>query len=170
MRKNLRDELRRLVGLIPKTDPTTIEYHTLLTSFEALYNLAGPLEEILDELDKEDLADNIVDIKVIPGGVPCSEDCATCDACENAPISSSTSTESVTAGEDPQENVDEVAESESEKVDETYDLVTVRQALIAARKDGVDIKAILKSVGATNLTDLAPEMFGAVMAKLKELT
>jgi len=162
MRKSMRDELRRLIGLIPETDPTSIEYHTLLASFEGLYNLAGPLEEILDELDKEDLADNIVDIKVIPGGVPCGEDCATCDACENAQISSSNSTESVTAGEDKQEPA---AEPE-----ETYDPVTVRKALLDARKEGVDIKAIFRVIGATNFSDLPPEKYGTVMAMLKELT
>lgn len=170
MRKSLRDELRRLVGLIPKTDPTSIEYHTLLASFEGLYNLVGPLEEILDELDKEDLADNIVDIKVIPGGVPCGEDCATCDACENAQISSSSCTESVTAGEDKQETVEEAAESGSEKVDETYDPVTVRRALLEAKRQGVDPKVIFQAVGATNFSDLPPEKYGAVMAKIKELT
>ena len=162
MRKSLRDELRRLVGLIPETDPTTIEYHTLLASFEGLYNLAGPLEEILDELDRWDQAESIIDIKVIPGGVPCGEDCATCDDC----ISSSNSTESVTAGEDPQENVDEPAA----EPDETYDPVTVRKALLEAKRQGVDPKIIFQAVGATNFSDLPPEKYGAVMAKIKELT
>ena len=188
MNEFITQELRRIINRIPTVDPTTSDYHMLMASLEGFYNTADMLEEIFDALDEEseDSPDEgrIIKVEFRPPVVPCSEDCATCDRCggeEKAPDSSSNSTDSVTAGENPQENVEAEADPPSEKVDETsdesgaepeetYDLITVRKALIDARKGGVDIKVILKSVGATNLTDLAPEKYGAVMAKLKELT
>lgn len=180
----IRDEYRRIINLIPQTDPATPNYHCLLQSLECFAGISDVVEELLYMLDdadgkivKVDFHPPVVDLT---GG--CGEDCATCDNC------SSNCTEDATAGEDADEA--EVSEPASAEVEEapappekedsssdeddaeavTYDLVTVRKALIDARKGGADIKAILKSVGASNLTDLPPDKYGAVMAKLKELT
>ena len=204
MKEFIREEYRRIIDLIPQTDPATPNYHCLLQSLEFFAGISDVVEELLYMLDdadgkivKVDFHPPVVDLT---GG--CGEDCATCDNCSSNCTESATagedcatcdncssnSTESVTAGE----NADEAEASEpasaeveeapgpSEKEDSssdegdaeavTYDLVTVRKALIDARKGGADIKAILKSVGASNLTDLPPDKYGAVMAKLKELS
>ena len=164
-------ELDRIIDQIPKTDPSTVEYHTLLASMELIAQLEETFDAVLSVLGRgEDDEGKIINVEFRPPvvgldeGHTCDEDCATCDIC------SSNSTESVTAGENPPEKVDSSAETPSENVEEHYDLVTVRKALVDARKAGIDVGKILRSCGASNLTDLAEDQFAAVMAKLKEIT
>ena len=164
MTQYVQSELKRILDRIPEVDPATPDYQYALSSLELFAGIADTIEAVQAAVADE--PDNIINIEFRPEGVSCDEDCATCDACENAQISSSSCTESVTAGEDKQETVEEPAA----EPEESYDPVTVRRALLEAKRQGVDPKTIFQAVGATNFSDLPPEKYGAVMAMLKELT
>ena len=182
MNEFITSELRRIINRIPTVDPTSSDYHMLMASLEGFYNTAEMLEEILELLDEEPGSPDerrIISVEFRPPVLPCSEDCATCDRCgneEKAPISSSKSTEDVTAGENPQENVEAEADPPSEKADKTsdepaktYGKAEVRKALVTAKQHGVDPLPILRSAGATSFGDLDPSKYGDVMAKLEEI-
>lgn len=169
MNDYITQELSRIVNRIPHVDPASSDYHMLLASLEGFYNLAEVLEEILSVVDVDPDEGKVIQVEFRPPVVPCSEACATCDRCSNeeeAPISSSNSTESVTAGENTTETVDKAAESPSEKVEKSYDPAEVRKALYAAKQRGVDLLQFFRSFGATNFSNLPPEKYGEVMDKL----
>lgn len=170
MNEMILSEFSRIIKLIPETDPRSCDYHVLMQSLECFSAMAEDIESLLDMLgENEPEEGKIISVTFRPPQpATCGEDCATCDCCgEEPPISSSNSTESVTAGENQAEKPDSPADETAAET--TYDLPTVRAALIEARKRGVDLKPIFKSVGASNLTDLPEEKYGAVMAKLKEV-
>lgn len=171
MNDYITQELSRIVNRIPHVDPASSDYHMLLASLEGFYNLAEVLEEILSVVDVDPDEGKIIQVEFRPSVVPCSEDCATCDRCsgeEEAPILSSNSTDSVTAGENTTETVEEAAESPSEKVEKRYDPADVRRALLAAKRRGVDLTQVFHSVGASNFSNLPPEKYAEVMAQLGE--
>lgn len=60
------------------------------------------------------------------------------------------------------------AEEEAPQTVVEFSLIQVRAALRDAKKRGVDIAAVIKSFGASNLTDLPAEKYGELMKKLEE--
>lgn len=60
------------------------------------------------------------------------------------------------------------AEEEAPQTVVEFSLIQVRAALREAKKRGVDIAGVIKSFGASNLTDLPAEKYGELMKKLEE--
>lgn len=145
------NEMRRIISMIPETDPTTTEYHILLQSLECFAGIADSIEEIMAEIDYEPpAAEDVTKVTLHP-------------ALEKAL--------SEKAGKTPDEPEQQVIPEpeEVQPVEEiTYDLITVRQAMRDAKKRGVDIVALIKDLGATNLTDLPAEKYGELMKRLEE--
>ena len=166
MREEIRSEFRRMLDLLPEVDPTTEEYHTLLNSMEHLGMVQEFLEGVIEELD----GGQIIKVEYIPVSEQvCNGDCAGCDDCKSGAEEALEVTG--VEPEEPEQQTEEVAEEAqvSEEPAKTYDMVDVRKALIDARNRGVDIKAVLKTYAATNMTNLKPEFYAEVMAKLEEL-
>lgn len=146
-------ELRRIVDLIPQTNPASCDYHILLQSLECFAAMAETVENVLDLV--EDLDDNegkIISVRFVPPPVE--------EMAEPEPT-----TEPETQDPEPTPFA-EAAQISEEEPAKTYDMAEVRQALLAARKNGVDPKTILKKVGASNMSDLPPEKYAEVMALL----
>lgn len=143
----VQNELARIIGKIPETDPTTAEYHILLQSLECFAGIADSIEEVMAQLpDDEPEEGKIIKVEFRPPAVEVEPEA--------------------------EQDTDEPSESEvsTQPVMEetTYDLVTVRAALREAKKRGVDIKEVVQSFGATNLTDLPADKYGELMKKLEE--
>jgi len=60
------------------------------------------------------------------------------------------------------------AEEETPQTVVEFSLIQVRAALREAKKRGVDIAEVIKSFGASNLTDLPAEKYSELMKKLEE--
>lgn len=142
-------EFRRLISMIPTVDPTTTEYHILLQSLECFAGIADSIEELMAEIgDVEPVEGQIIHVEFRP-----------------ELLKQQMQEEQVQEAEVKEvETQTQEAEPEQET---TYDLVTVRQAMRDAKKRGVDIVALIKDLGATNLTDLPAEKYGELMKKLE---
>ena len=142
------NEFSRILAVITETDPTTTEYHIALQSLECFAGIADSIEEIMEQITQEtgeepDLEGKIIKIEFKP------------EALKQAQEELAEKTEPVPApAADPEPT-------------ETYDIVTVRAAMREAKKRGVDIVEIVKSFGATNLTDLDPSKYDELMKKLE---
>ena len=145
------NEFSRILAVITETDPTTTEYHIALQSLECFAGIADSIEEIMGQIFQEtgeepDLEGKIVKIEFNP----------------EAPKQQAQEELAEKTEPDPEPAADPEPEPEI-----TYDLVTVRQAMRDAKKRGVDIVEIVKSFGATNLTDLDPSKYDELMKKLE---
>lgn len=143
------NEFSRILAVITETDPTTTEYHIALQSLECFAGIADSIEEIIEQIAQEtgeepDLEGKIIKIEFSP------------EALKQAQEETAEETES-----DPEPAADP-------EPTETYDIVTVRAAMRDAKKRGVDIVEIVKSFGASNLTDLDPSKYAELMKKLEE--
>lgn len=143
-------ELRRVIGLLPDTDPRTPAYHDLLRSMEMLALSAEAIEAIMLEVDM--VEQGIVKVEFAPFG---KND----DGRET---------------QDPTPEPDNVVPFQpveekpvEEKPAEELDLVTVRKAMKEAKHRGVDIVAAVQELGGRNLTDLSPDQWPALMKKLE---
>lgn len=144
-------EFSRILTVIAETDPTTTEYHIALQSLECFAGIADSIEEIMEQITQEtgeepDLEGKIVKIEFNPEALK-----------QQAQEALAEKTEPV-----PEPAADPEPEPET-----TYDIVTVRAAMRDAKKRGVDIVEIVKSFGATNLTDLDPSKYAELMKKLE---
>ena len=142
------NEFSRILAVITETDPTTTEYHIALQSLECFAGIADSIEEIMEQITQEtgeepDLEGKIIKIEFKP------------EALKQAREELAEETEP-----DPEPSADP-------EPTETYDIVTVRAAMREAKKRGVDIVEIVKSFGATNLTDLDPSKYAELMKKLE---
>ena len=145
------NEFFRILAVITETDPTTQEYHIALQSLECFVGIADSIEEIMEQIaqgrgEESDLEGKIVKIEVDPKALK--------QQVQEEPAEEP----------DPEPAAEPAAELEPA---ETYDLVTVRAAMREAKKRGVDIKELIQSFGATNLTDLPAEKYGELMKKLE---
>lgn len=151
-------ELRRIIGMIPTVDPTTTEYHILLQSLECFAGIADSVEEIMAEIGEvEPVEGQIIRVEFRPELLK-QQMQEEAEAEEE-----SFSTDGEAGAQTPETPVVDQPVEET-----TYDLVTVRQAMRDAKKRGVDIVALIKDLGATNLTDLPAEKYGELMKKLEE--
>lgn len=138
-------ELNRLIQLLPITDPTSEEYSRLLYNVEKLACCVETIDTVLEELMPA--PDNIV------------------------AITSAATPDEEGAAEDTRPGAGEAEEEASAEVVElpsvTYTLAQVRAALIVAKKQGVDIKALINGCGAANLSDLPAEKYAELMKRLE---
>ena len=157
------NELTRIINKIPETDPTTPEYHYLLQSLEIFANISESVEQLMDTIysySNEPPEDGkIVKVEFRPSP-ELMQQVADMTQAEDEP------------SDEPEESFltsgPTGAPAPETEVADVVDLVTVRAALRDAKKRGVDIKELIQSFGATNLTDLPAEKYGELMKKLEE--
>lgn len=154
------NELTRIINKIPETDPTTPEYHYLLQSLEIFANISESVEQLMDTIysyqDEPPEDGKIVKVEFRPSP-ELMQQVADMAQAEDEPSDEPFLTSGPTGAPAPETEVADVV-----------DLVTVRAALRDAKKRGVDIKELIQSFGATNLTDLPAERYGELMKKLEE--
>lgn len=151
-------ELNRMLLRQKELDPSTPEYSTLLRNIELLAGTADLYIDIMDYLAQAGMQceeDRITQVTVAPFVAQAIQERAEEETKTEAP-----------------ENVVEfppVDEPpfETDAAPESYTLVDVRAALRDAKLRGVNIKELVQSFGATNLTDLDPAKYGELMKKLE---
>lgn len=137
-------ECLRLIDKLTETDPTTEAYHILLSSIERFDSIGNTVDEIAqlrEQAPQELVIKGSLD-KVIP----------------------------FNATDFPAEVKDDLVKDVpppvEEEEEETYTSSQVRKALVDARKDGVDVKALLAEFGADNFSAVPAGKYGAIMRKL----
>lgn len=151
------NELTRIINKIPETDPTTTEYHILLQSLECFAGIADSIEEVMAQLPDDEPEDGkIVKVEFRPSP-ELMQQVADMAQAGNEPSDEPFPAPGPTGAPAPETEVADVV-----------DLVTVRAALRDAKKRGVDIKELIQSFGATNLTDLPAGKYGELMKKLED--
>lgn len=146
------DELVRMLDRQKELDPATRDYEQLVTNLETLIfhadmyldvfeylGAAGRLPTPFDEPE-------ITQVTIHPELVKAMQE---------------------KEEEDTRPSPGEAEEEASQTVVE-FSLIQVRAALRDAKKRGVDIAGVIKSFGASNLTDLPAEKYGELMKKLEE--
>lgn len=158
MTEFMRDELNRLVQKIPVTDPCSSEYHVLLRSIEYLDSMGSTIEEILAQVFEDQVTDDLAAEKldVKEGAERVKEISAIKARAEGKVVP-------FTAPDFPEATEDKPAEQE----EKTYDPSEVRKALVAAKKNGVDVKAILAKVGVDNFQAVPAAKYGIIMKELE---
>lgn len=158
MKDYLVKESKRILDRLTTADPASSEYLVCLQSLECFAGMADVIDDVLSVMEEA----NIIKVEFRPA-VECNEDCATCDKCKDGEPE-----EKAVVEKEPEpvkvEPEPEPVEAEPARI--SYDLVTVRKALIEKRKQGLDTKQFLKQFGASNLTDLPAEKYADVMAAL----
>jgi len=157
------NELTRIINKIPETDPTTSAYHALLHSLECFANISESLESLMGDIyayyDEPSEDGKIIKVEFRPSP-ELMQQVADMTQAEDEP------------SDEPEESFltpgPTGAPAPETEVADVVDLVTVRAALRDAKKRGVDIKELIQSFGATNLTDLPAEKYGELMKKLEE--
>lgn len=167
MTEFMRAELLRLVHKIPETDPCGSEYHTLLRSIEYLDSMGSTIEEILAQVFEDQVADDLAAEKldVKEGAERVKETSAIKTQKAEGKVVPFTAPDFPEATEAEIKSVPESAESPSEA--KTYDPSEVRKALVDAKKNGVDIKAILAKVGVENFQAVPAAKYGIIMKELE---
>ena len=149
-------ELKRIIGLIPQTDPRTREYAQLLESIERFIYFANVVAAAQDlvERDEPKIVDNIVPF--------------------NPPVKEEEKFEEPEPGPEPETEATTITYDLATVAPTiTYDLATVRTSIQDARMSGKIGSAkewLLENFGVSGgLSSLPAAKYGAVMDKLKEL-
>lgn len=145
------DELVRMLDRQKELDPATREYEQLVTNLETLIFHADLYLDVFEYLQAA-------------GRLPSPFDESTVTQVTLHP-------ELVRAMQEAKEEADTrsgpgEAEEEAPQTVVEFSLIQVRAALRDAKKRGVDIAGVIKSFGASNLTDLPAEKYGELMEKL----
>lgn len=151
--EHVANELRRMLSRQKEMAPETVEYAQLMRNMEVLIGTSGMYEDIATVLD---LADHgIRRIEIFPGGKaedePDEPDEPTADPAQLSP------------DEDEPPAGEKDAKAELEK---TYEMADVRAALVAARRKGTNVTALLKEFGVDNFGAFPAGRYGELMEKL----
>ena len=180
-------ELQRIIEAIPKTDPTSTDYHILLQSLECFAGIAELIEEVQDQILSEGKIIS-VEFRAPQGGAhPDVEDKV---KAEDHPLEpgSPFGVEAVkmsdfVARDIPKpEGYDEEFKDEAEwqaeamandqlykeKSAKTYDMTEVRAALVEARKRGINVTALLREYGVENFGAFPAGKYGELMDRLAD--
>lgn len=135
------NELVRMLDRQKELDPATPEYTQLCTNMEIMVRCADMYLDIFEYLGAA-------------GRLP-------------TPFDEPEITQ-VTLHPELVKAMQEKAEEEASQTVVEFSLIRVRAALRDAKKRGVDIAGVIKSFGASNLTDLPVEKYPELMKKLEE--
>lgn len=144
------DELVRMLDRQKELDPATRDYEQLVTNLETLIFHADLYLDVFEYLQAAGRMPTPFDEPEITQVVPHPE-----------------FVKAVQEEADTRPGTGEAEEEASQTVVE-FSLIQVRAALRDAKKRGVDIAGVIKSFGASNLTDLPAEKYGELMKKLEE--
>ena len=160
MTEFLKKEFKRLVDLLPQTDPRGMEYQTLLRSIECLDAIGLSTIDVIVDMDKLEAAAE--KSKVVPFTKAEFPEAVEETVEEKAEAVEETGAEETGANEPKPEP----APVESVVEEKTYTSAEVRKALVEARGKGVDVKAVLAKVGADNFTAVPASKYAALMDAL----
>ena len=151
------NELRRIIGMIPQVDPTTADYHILLQSLECCAGIADSIEEIMEQVGEPDAEDGtIVHVEFRP--VPAAEEPK---KVEVIPL------KEILESDVPEPEAEEPAHEEAEPA-RVGEMAEVRAALVEARKNGVNVSALLREFGVENFGAFPAGKYGELMKRLEE--
>lgn len=148
------DELVRMLDRQKQLDPATPEYMQLCTNMELMVRCADLYLDVFEYLQAA-------------GRMPSPFDESTVTQVTLHPELVRAMQEKAEEEQDTRPGPGEVEEEAPQTVVE-FSLIQVRAALRDAKKRGVDIVELIKSCGASNLTDLPAEKYGELMKKLEE--
>ena len=143
------NEMRRLIEMLPKTDPTNDDYYRILRNLEMFACHSEMIEMILKEAGKLEEESNIISVEFRPPEPEVKEP----DSLD--PLPASESAPSAPVGGESGADID---------------LVAVRYALREAKKKGADIPAVLSEFGADNIKGIKPEQYAALVKRLEEFS
>ena len=147
------NELVRMLDRQKELDPATPEYTQLCTNMEIMVRCADMYLDIFEYLGAA-------------GRLPTPFDEPEITQVTLHPELVRAMQEKSEEEEDTRPSTGEAEEGAPQTVVE-FSLIQVRAALRDAKKRGVDIAAVIKSFGASNLTDLPAEKYPELMKKLE---
>lgn len=143
-------EIRRMLARQKELPVESIEYAQLMANMEVLSRGADLYEDIEGFLSAAD--EGITAIEIVPGGKTEPED-------EDEEATESVA--SVPAEEHTPDPAPDPADS-----GKTYEMTEVRAALVAARKNGVNVTELLHEFGVENFSAFPAGRYGELMDKL----
>lgn len=163
MHKTLHAEFSRLFNLLTETDPRGAGYGTLLLNFERLDSIGPTINEFLCLVPQNYNAPQEM----------CNEDCTDCYNC----ASSEAETEHESKEAEAEDKVVEFptpvpephpTETEVEQTDEKPSLTQaeVRSKLAEARRNGVNVAALIKEFGVDNFSALPATRYSDLLDRL----
>lgn len=152
------NELRRIIAMIPQTDPTTTEYHILLQSLECFAGIMESIEEIMEQVGEPDAEDGaIVKVEFRP----------------EAALAVKPESIFHPEPESPFPEPEDKAEEEKPKAEPTeparvWEMAEVRAALVEARRSkGINITELLKEFGVENFSAFPAGRYDELMKRLE---
>ena len=140
----LKKEFERLFDVLITTDPSTDKYETVLRSFEMLDSIGPTINDFLHMAGHT------------PNG-DCNEDCADCPNCGEQTAEDNV-VEFPTPAPEPHDPVPE------EKP--TLTASEVRARLAEARRNGINVAALIKEFGVDNFTALPATKYADLLSML----
>ena len=179
MTEYLKEELIRLVDLLPQTDPRTQDYHVLLRSIESLDAIGSTVDAVVDLVGCEPPVYREARAIEITGAKKFREEVAEGLAEEKkfseeavakiVELSAATAAKEEVKGTTVAENATTAptTEPEPKKEEAVINPADVRKALVDAKGRGVDVKQILGSMGAENFRELSADRYGELLDLLE---
>ena len=166
-------ECLRLIDKLTETDPTTEAYHILLSSIERFDSIGNTVDEIA-QLREGATEHVVIDVAAIKEKIQKLKEAASTPTSPPEDATDSGFYVATSGAVIPFETTDFPAEVKDDLVkdapppveEETYTSSQVRKALVDARKNGVDVKALLAEFGADNFSAVPAGKYGAIMRKL----
>lgn len=157
------NEMRRLIGMIPETDPTTTDYHILLQSLECFAGISDSIEEIMAEIEYEPpAAEDVTKVTLHPALEKALSEKA--DKTPDEPKK----LEAVSFKEFMEQDIPEPEEAQPEQTEpaRVWEMTEVRAALVEARKKGVNVSALLREFGVENFGAFPAGKYDELMKRL----
>lgn len=154
--KHVADELRRMLAQQVTLDPSTTQYTQLMQNMEILARTSDLYSDIADFFHIAD--QGIVGIEFAPEGV---EEEEVPDNVVSLPVEPYV--------EEPVQFSTAAAQVSSEAPktpDKTYEMAEVRAALVAARRNGLNVTALLKEFGVENFSAFPAGKYGELMRRI----
>lgn len=146
MHEKLKKEFERLFDALITTDPSTNQYQMILRSFEALDGIGPTLNDFLHVADST------------PNG-DCHEDCADCPNCGEA-------NEEADVVQFPTPIPEPHPTDPEPEPKPTLTSSEVRTRLAEARRNGVNVAALIKEFGVDNFTALPATKYADLLSMI----
>ena len=164
------NELRRLIGMIPLVDPTTMEYHMILQSLECFAGIVDSIEEIIEQVGEPNAEEgSIIKVEFRP------QPAAPVPVVDVAPEDTKPDFPPEPESPFPPEVIVEKKEDKTEESQaqgepaRVWQMAEVRAALVEARRSkGLNITELLKEYGVENFSAFPAGKYDELMKRLEE--